>query len=152
MVDVQTDIVIHRPRHAVADYASNPDNASTWYRNIHESHRLTPGPMGRGSKVAFIARFLGRELSYTYEFVEYVPGEKLVMRTAQGPFPMQTTYTWTDAGGGTRMTLGNTGSPSGFSKLAGLFMAPMIRRATREDLQKLKSILEASTGNGSNYN
>ena len=142
MVNVQTEILIRRPRAEVAEYASDPDNAPQWYENIHRSQRLTPGPVAVGSRVAFIARFLGKELNYTYEFVEYVPGEKLVMRTAQGPFPMQTTYTWADDDGGTRMTLGNSGSPSGFSRLAGLFMAPMIRRETRKDLQKLKSILE----------
>ena len=142
MVTVQTEILIRRPRAEVAEYASDPDNAPQWYVNIDRSQRLTPGPVAVGSRVAFIARFLGKELNYTYEFVEYVPGEKLVMRTAQGPFPMQTTYTWTDDDGGTRMTLGNSGSPSGFSRLAGLFMAPMIRRETRKDLQKLKSILE----------
>jgi hypothetical protein len=65
-----------------------------------------------------------------------------VMRTAQGSFPMQTTYTWTDDGGGTRMILGNSGSPSGFSRLAGLVMAPMMRRENRKDLQRLKAILE----------
>ena len=142
MVNVQTEILIRRPRAEVAEYASDPDNAPQWYENIHRSQRLTPGPVAVGSRVAFIARFLGKELNYTYEFVEYVPGEKLVMRTAQGPFPMQTTYTWADDDGGTRMSLGNSGSPSGFSRLAGLFMAPMIRRETRKDLQKLKSILE----------
>ncbi len=57
---------------------------------------------------------------------------------------MQTTYTWTDDAGGTRMTLGNTGKPAGFSRLAGLLMEPMIRRESRKDLQKLKSILEGS--------
>ena len=142
MVNVQTEILIRRPRAEVAEYASDPDNAPQWYENIHRSQRLTPGPVAVGSRVAFIARFLGKELNYTYEFVEYVPGEKLVMRTAQGPFPMQTTYTWADDDDGTRMSLGNSGSPSGFSRLAGLFMAPMIRRETRKDLQKLKSILE----------
>jgi uncharacterized membrane protein len=143
MVNVQTEIHIDRPRGEVAEYAADPENAPKWYRNIHSSQRLSEGPAGVGSKVAFTAKFLGRELKYTYEFVEYVAGERLVMRTAQGPFPMQTTYTWTDDDGGTRMTLGNSGSPSGFSRLAGLFMAPMIRRETRKDLQKLKSILEA---------
>ena len=148
MVNVQTEILIRRPRPEVADYAGNPDNAPRWYENIHSAQRLTAGPIDVGSKVAFTAKFLGRDLSYTYEFVEYVPDEKLVMRTAQGPFPMQTTYTWEEVSGGTRMTLGNTGKPSGFSQLAGLFMAPMIRRATRKDLQKLKSILEAGEAAG----
>lgn len=143
MVNVHTEILISRPRAEVAEYAADPDNAPRWYVNIHKSQRLTTGPLAPGSKVAFTAKFLGRELKYTYEFVEYIPGERLVMRTAQGPFPMQTTYAWSDAESGTRMTLGNTGKPSGFSKLAGLFMAPMIRWETRKDLQKLKSVLEA---------
>ncbi|MEE9094815.1 SRPBCC family protein [Pseudarthrobacter phenanthrenivorans] len=143
MVNVQTEIHINRPRAEVADFAANPENAPRWYVNIHKSQRLDSGPLGPGSKVAFTAKFLGRELKYTYEFVDYVSGEKLVMRTAQGPFPMQTTYTWTDDAGGTRMTLGNSGSPSGFSRLAGLVMEPIIRRETGRDLEKLKSILEA---------
>ena len=143
MVNVHTEVVIHRPRRDVAEFAADPDNAPRWYVNIHKSQRLTDGPLGVGSKVAFTAKFLGRELNYTYEFVDFVPGEKLVMRTAQGPFPMQTTYTWADDGGGTLMTLRNTGSPSGFSKLAGLVMEPMIRRENRKDLHRLKSLLEA---------
>ncbi len=148
MVNVQTEILIRRPRPEVAEFAANPDNAPRWYENINSAQRLTTGPIDVGSKVAFTARFLGRDLSYTYEFVEYAPHEKLVMRTAQGPFPMQTTYTWEEVSGGTRMTLGNTGKPSGFSQLAGVFMAPVIRRATRKDLQKLKSILEAGEATG----
>ena len=145
MVNVQTEIHIDRPRADVADFAADPDNAPRWYVNIHSSQRLDGGPLGPGSKVAFTAKFLGRELNYTYEFVEYVPGKKLVMRTAQGPFPMQTTYTWTDDGGGTRMSLGNSGSPSGFSRLAGLVMEPVMRRENRKDLQRLKAILEERT-------
>jgi uncharacterized protein YndB with AHSA1/START domain len=152
MVNVETEILIRRPRSEVAAYASDPDNAPRWYENIHASQRLTTGPIDVGSRVAFTAKFLGRDLNYTYEFTEYVPGEKLVMRTAQGPFLMQTTYTWADVFGGTRMTLGNAGKPSGFSRVAGVFMAPMIRRATQKDLKKLKALLEggeaASTSTG----
>ena len=91
-----------------------------------------------------MARFLGRRLAYDYEFVELVPGERLVMRTAQGPFPMETTYTWTPTpdGDGTHMTLRNRGEPAGFSKLMAPFMAPAMRRANRKDLAALKAILE----------
>jgi hypothetical protein len=65
------------------------------------------------------------------------------MRTAQGPFPMETTYTWMATGDGkTRMTLRNRGEPAGFSKLVGPFMASAMRRANRKDLAKLRSVLE----------
>src|SRR5262249_21544561 len=96
-----------------------------------------------GSRVAFVAHFLGRRLAYTYEIVELVPGSKLVMRTAEGPFPMETSYTWESQGDSkTRMTLRNRGEPKGFSKMVGPLMAASMRRANRKDLAPLKALLE----------
>jgi uncharacterized membrane protein len=145
LVDVQVETVINRPQDHVAEYAGNPDNAPQWYSNIKSVRWQTQPPMAVGSKLAFSARFLGRTLDYVYEIIELLPGQRLVMRTAQGPFPMQTTYAWTPEGqASTKMVLRNTGSPTGFSKLAGAVMAPMMRRAMRKDLRKLKELLESS--------
>ena len=69
--------------------------------------------------MTFNAPFLGRHLAYTYEIPDFIPAERLVMRTAQGPFPMETTYTWQPGRHGlTRMTLRNRGEPAGFPRLA----------------------------------
>ncbi len=139
-----TEITIDRPVEIVAAYAVNPTNAPTWYDNIESVEWQTKPPARVGSRVAFVARFLGRRLAYTYELVELVPNERLVMRTAQGPFPMETTYTWTPAGdGSTTMTLRNRGEPSGFSKLAAPMMAAAMRRANNKDLRSLRRIVEA---------
>jgi uncharacterized protein YndB with AHSA1/START domain len=146
-VDVVTEIEIRRPRAEVAAYASDPDNATRWYRNIETVEWKTPKPVAVGSKMAFVARFLGRRLAYTYEVRELVPGERFVMSTAEGPFPMETTYTWEDApGGGTRMTLRNRGAPTGFSTLAAPIIALAMRRANAKDLREIKRVLEASPG------
>ena len=146
-VDVENEIEIDRPRSEVAAYASDPDNATTWYENIKTVEWKSPKPLAVGSKIAFVAQFRGRRLAYTYEVTELVPGERFVMSTAEGPFAMETTYLWEDtADGGTKMTLRNRGEPSGFSR----FLAPMLsgamRRAIRKDLARLKEILEASSG------
>jgi len=201
-VDVLTEIVIDRPASEVAAYAADPSNAPQWYANIKSVDWQTPPPIGVGSKLDFVAHFLGRRLAYTYEIVELTPGQLgrvpqslagsrrpasrpaalssvdartpvrlppppcrsgadaplpdrrwiaghgLVMRTAQGPFPMETTYTWTSLDAGrTRMTLRNRGAPAGFSKLTSPFMAAAMRRANNKDLANLKRILErAETG------
>jgi uncharacterized membrane protein len=144
-VDVRTEIVIDRPRDAVAAYAMDPDHATEWYENIKAVEWKSAKPLAMGSRIAFEAQFLGRKLAYTYEVIELVPGERFVQRTAQGPFPMETTYEWSDTpGGGTTMKLRNCGEPSGFSSIAAPMMAMAMRRANRKDLARLKSILESS--------
>jgi len=144
-VDVSTDIVINAPRDRVSSYAADPDHAPDWYVNIKRAEWQTPQPLALGSRVTFVAAFLGRQLQYTYEITEYVPGRTLVMRTVDGPFPMETTYVWADdRNGATRMTLRNRGVPNGFSTLLAPFMAFMMRRENRKDLRRLKSIIEKS--------
>ncbi len=144
MVDITTSITIRQPVGIVASYASDPDNAPVWYVNIESAVWKTPPPLAVGSQVAFSARFLGRTLAYTYEIVAYTPGQQLVMRTAEGPFPMETTYTWTILDEHTtRMTLRNAGEPRGFSKLMAPLMSAAMRRANHKDLHRLKQILES---------
>jgi uncharacterized protein YndB with AHSA1/START domain len=145
-VDVLTEVVIARPRSAVADYAADPSSAPHWYANNESVTWRTPPPIAVGSRMDFVAHFLGRRLAYTYEVTELVAGERLVMRTAQGPFPMDTTYTWTALDDThTRMTLRNRGEPTGFAKMTGPVMAAAIRRANSKDLAALKQILERAT-------
>ena len=144
MVDVITEIIIQRPVQVVSAYTSNPDNAPEWYVNIKSAEWVTPKPLVLGSRIAFVAHFLGRKLSYTYEVTKFTDHE-FVMRTAEGPFPMETTYSWEKIDEHTtRMTLRNTGSPSGFSKLFAPIMASQMRKANQKDLNKLKHVLEQS--------
>ncbi len=144
-VDVLTEAFVARPKAEVAAFSANPDNAPAWYVNIRSVEWKTTPPLRVGSKVAFVAQFLGRRLSYTYEIVELSPGARMVMRTAEGPFPMETTYTWeATAQGGTRMTLRNRGKPAGFSRLAAPYLAMAMRKANLNDLDRLKALLEAT--------
>jgi len=142
-VDVLTEVVIDRPVEVVSAYVADPDHTPDWYKNIESVAWETTPPLGIGTRLGFVARFLGRRLSYTYEILEYVPGERLVMATAEGPFPMETTYMWSAAGdGATHMTLRNRGEPAGFSKVSAPVMAVAMRRANQKDLANLRAILE----------
>jgi hypothetical protein len=145
-IDVETEVTIARPRAEVAAYACDPDHATAWYANIESAEWQTPPPLAVGSMFAFEARFLGRRLAYVYEVKELVPGERFVMATADGPFAMETIYSWEDAGGGaTLMRLRNRGEPSGFASFLTPVMAPAVRSANRKDLRRLKRILETAT-------
>jgi hypothetical protein len=148
-VDVRCEIDIPRTRAEVAAYACDPDNTTAWYSNIKAVEWKTPRPLAVGSRIAFVATFLGRRLVYTYEVRELVAGERLVMSTSEGPFPMETTYTWQDAqNGSTRMTLRNRGEPAGFAKVAAPVMARAMRGAMNKDLRRLRDLLRVDPAGG----
>ena len=145
-VDVVTEIIIERPIARVAGYTGDPDNAPRWYVNIKRVEWKTLPPLQVGSEIAFVAEFLGRRLAYTYRVNAFEPMRRLVMATTEGPFPMETTYEWQSvANNGTRMRLRNRGSATGFSSIIAPFMAWSIRRANRNDLRRLKEILESDS-------
>jgi len=143
-IDVVSEIEIALPREQVAEFAADPVNAMRWRQIFEEVEPEHAGPPAVGWRIVFVSKVLASKLTYTYEVVEHLPGERLVMRTEDGPFPVETTYAWEDAdGGGTRMTLQTNGEPKKHStKLAVRLMAKAMRKADAKDLAKLKAVLE----------
>lgn len=141
-VDVLSQRVIPAPVSEVAAFASDPLNAPHWYENIAYAEWVGPPLLGVGGKAAFVASFLGRELRYTYAITEHVPDRRFVMRTAEGPFPMETTYEWEPAPEGhTLMRLRNRGDARGFSMLVAPVLQFAMRHANRNDLAALARVL-----------
>ena len=144
-MDVTTTTYIGRTRDQVAAFAVDPDRVTDWYANIVAVEWKTPPPLVVGTRLGFMAKFLGRRLAYTYEVKEHEPGQRFVMSTAEGPFPMETTYEFSDGpAGGTTVRLTNRGSPRGLSRLMAPFVSGAVRRATRRDLARLKERLEGA--------
>jgi len=142
-VDVSSEITIERPPGVVSAYVCDPANAAIWHGHIRSAEWKSEPLLRVGSRVAFAAEFLGKRVEYTYELVEFVPGEKLLMRSVEGPFPMETIYTFEETRDGhTKITLRNHGVPSGVSKMMTPMISTAMRSANDKDLATLKEILE----------
>jgi len=142
-VRVSSAIEIERPRSEVAAFAIDPARACEWYGDVKHV-KWNGQPVAVGSRLAFVAAFLGKESDYIYEVTELVPGERYAMTRAEGPFPMETVFWWEDVGeGGTRMTLQSSGQPTGLSLLLAPLLRSSMKRSGRKDLARLKTILAA---------
>ena len=143
-VEITTEIVIDRPRADVAAFASDPDNATAWYEHVKRVVWRTRKPLAVGTRVGFFTESLGRQLEFVYEITALEPGEQLVMRSLEGRFPVETTYSWRDEpGGGTRMVLSNRTEPRGVGRVSAVLLRRSMSRSNAEDLGRLKHVLES---------
>jgi uncharacterized protein YndB with AHSA1/START domain len=145
---VEVETTIQRPRDEVAAYAMTPDNDRTWIGALTEVRVLTDGPIGEGTRVERVARFLGKRIEYVNEIVEYAPPERLRMQSVKAPFPMTVEYAFVEDGGGTVVRILTGGDASGFYRLAGPLLERAVRKGVASDLARLKAVLETPSAEG----
>lgn len=140
---VSTILEVPYPLAKVWDFMSNPENATAWYKNIISSEWIEGNDTVRkGAKARFSAQFMGKRMDYVYEFSAVAPPVQLVMKTASGPFPMQTEYKLESTGmQSTRIELINEGEPRGFAFWLMPFMKMMMKAANKKDLLQLANCL-----------
>ena len=141
-IDISVATTIGRPREEVAEFATDPTNDTAWIGGISEARVVTDGPPGPGSRVARVASFLGKRIEYVNEVDELVPGERLVMHSVAGPFPMRITYEFADAGDGSVARIRVEGDAGGFYAIATPILRRKVRRSVEADLARLKHLLE----------
>lgn len=141
-IDVQPEVLIHRPRAEVAAFMFEPSNDAVWTTGVVECRPLTPGRLRTGSRVERVTRFLGRQFGYQYEVVA-ADGDRSVEMRVEEPFPMHIRYELQEVPGGTLARIRARGDASGFYRLAAPLMARMVRGNITKDLELLKAHLEA---------
>jgi hypothetical protein len=144
-IDVQTEVLIRRPRTEVAAFMFDPTHDAIWTTGVVECRPLTEGRLRAGSRVERVTKFLGRQFGYTYEVVDADEDGFVEMKVEQ-PFPMRIRYELVDASGGTIARIRARGDATGFFRVAAPFMSRMVRRNITNDLETLKEYLEARAG------
>jgi hypothetical protein len=142
-VDVTVEQPIARDRETVASFAMDPANDLRWIGALSSARVLSPGPVGAGTRVERVARFLGRRIEYVNEITAYEPGRGLKMRSVRAPFPMTVEYDFEDAGDGATLARIRAGGETGrYYALAGPLLSFMVRRGIARDLRALKRAVD----------
>jgi uncharacterized membrane protein len=147
-IDTTAVITVGRPRQEVAAYLTDPGNDPRWIGGLRSARLVTAPPVGVGSRVERVARFLGRRVEYVNEITE-LSGTRLAMRSVRSPFPMRVTYGFEDARGtGTEVSVRVQGDASRMYRLADPLLAALVRRSVQRDLRTLKRVLEDGARTG----
>src|SRR5690242_5692000 len=96
-------IAIRRPRDEVFAYLADLENLPRWNYAIARTRKLTPGPVGVGSRYHQIRTVPARR-EEDLEVVELEPGRRLTVQATLNTLPARLSYTLEPAGGATVLT------------------------------------------------
>ena len=142
MIKAEMSVVINRPVAGVFAFVTEPANHKKWQEGVIESRRLSSGPMGVGSQMAFVRKFLGRKVETKVEVTGYEPNKMFSAKTISGPLKFEMSQTYEPNGDGTEFSLGAQGEAGGFFKLAEGMVQKQMQSQLEGDLQRIKKMLE----------
>ena len=142
MIKVELSVVINRPVEEVFAYATNPANNAKWQEGLVESRLVSSGPIGVGSQITDVRKFLGRDMDSKLEVTAFEPNRKFGEKVISGPLQFEIIESFEPAGDGTKVSLLAHGEPGGFFKLAEGMVQKQIQSQLEGDAQRLKKALE----------
>ncbi len=143
MVTIEASVDINRPIDEVWAYVTDPTKVPEWSSMALDSTLEGPGPMGVGSRIRGIGKFLGRTVETTSEVTQYDPPSKFAIRGVSGSVHLEIERHLESIGEGTRYRCRLVGDSGGLFKLADPIVTALMKRTVETDHQHLKALLEA---------
>jgi len=143
MEEFEIKAVIRRPTQEVFDYLTDVDKATDWNPAAVEVRKSSAGPLGVGSTLVYVARFLGRQSESSVEVTKFDPGLRYTTKTISGPFHLEVDTTLEAVGNDTSLTTVYRGESRGFFKLAEPIVVRLVKRQFETSTEMLRELLEA---------
>ncbi len=143
MVKVELSKIVNRPVEEVFSFVTDPANNPRWQEGLVESRMTSSGPMGVGTQMTDVRKFLGRDMNSKLEVTAFEPNKKFVEKVVSGPLPFEISMTFEPSGNGTKINVLAQGEPGGFFKLAEGMVQKQLQSQLEGDAERLKRALES---------
>ena len=110
--------------------------------NVVRAEKLTPGPVGLGTRFLETRKINGREASAEIEVTTYEPSRRYSATSAQSGITATYHYTLTPEKNGTRVNLQAEATARGLKKLLLPIIVNFMKKEDATHLQKLKTVVE----------
>ncbi|MFZ0131790.1 MAG: SRPBCC family protein [Desulfobacterales bacterium] len=145
MIDIEDSVTIDRPVESVFAFATNLANNTCWQTDVILTEQTSTGPFGEGATYRVVNRFMGQYFDSEGIIAEYVPNRSCTYRFTAGPVAGESRFIFEEVDGGTRFVTRSTIELKNFKKL-GFIIRRKARHQVRNDLWKLKELLEKKAG------
>jgi uncharacterized protein YndB with AHSA1/START domain len=143
MAHIDGEIVINRPVEEVFDFEADERNEPRYNPRMLRVEKLSPGPVGLGSRFRAEMRTRPRPMEMTTEFTGYERPRRLASTTRMSRMDIRGTLSFDPVPGGTRMRWSWELEPHGLLKLMTPLASPIGARGERAIWTSLKRLLEA---------
>jgi uncharacterized protein YndB with AHSA1/START domain len=143
MVRIEGEIVINRPVDEVFDFVADERNEPRYNPRMLRSEKLSPGPVGLGTRFRAEMRTRPRPVVMTTECTGYQRPQRLASTTRLSRTEIRGTLTFDPIPAGTRMRWAWDVKPRGLLKLATPLVARIGQRQEQAIWAGLKRLLEA---------
>jgi uncharacterized protein YndB with AHSA1/START domain len=143
MAQIQGELVIKRPVHEVFDFVADERNEPLYNPRICRAEKLSPGPIGRGTRFRAEAVMVGRRTGMTIEYTAYERPRRLASSIHMPAADIVGTLRFDPVTNGTRMGWSWVVRPRGLYRLLTPFIVRVGRRQEQENWGGLKRFLEA---------
>jgi hypothetical protein len=143
MIRIDGEIIINRPVDAVFDVLADERNEPRYNPRMLRVEKLSPGPIGLGTRFRAAMRTRPRPTKMTTEFTGYERPRRLASWTHLSTMDIRGALTFDPVPEGTRMRWSWVVEPRGVFKLLSPVVARTGRRQERAIWANLKRVLEA---------
>jgi len=142
MISINISTLILRPVWEVFDFIATPENNSQWQYGSIESVQISKERKKVGSLFSSFGHFMGRRIQSTFEVTEFEANRSYGFETISGSIQLQTSYNFEAIDRSTTVIVSTLINPGGFFKLLDPIVARVAKKQFRENLAKLKELLE----------
>ena len=143
MIKVETSTIINRPLAEVFTFFTDPANNPKWEEGLIECRQVSPGPMGVGTEIIEVRKFLGQRMESKLDVTVFEPNKKYAVKVASGPIQFEISAMFEAVGDGTKVSISGQGEPGGFFKLAEGLVKKQLQSQVEGDVGRLKKVLES---------
>lgn len=134
---------IERSAEEVWAVVSDLDTHPKWRPAVREFRQVSEGSLGVGSRIREVLDWRGREIVIDDVVTAFEPPNRLGIHGSWKAADFEVDFRLEPAGDGTNVTMDWPLYPKSFLlKIAAPFMSGAMRRATKEELELLKTYLE----------